>query len=800
MKMSIDWLRSLYADCGDDIEILAERLSVAGLEVESIDPAATLASGVVVAEVLSAEQHPDADRLRVCQVSTGSGDPLTIVCGASNARAGIKVALIQLGGKLPSGDEIKACKLRGVASSGMLCAAGELGLEDDQKGIIEFPEDAPVGEDVMNYLGLSDQVLDIAITPNRGDCLGMQGLAREVRALNKDDYQPYSVQAISATHDDCVSVSLSAPEGCSRYVGRVVRGVSMQVSLPWWMKERLRRAGMNMVGNPVVDCVNYVMLETGQPMHAFDANQLTGSIDVRYAKEGESLLLLNDEEHNLTASSLLVTDEKGPVALAGVMGGKSSAVTNQTTDLFLEAAYFSPDVVASSARDNRVSSDSSYRFERGVDWELPVLAIERLTELLLSILGGSAGPTQKTDNPDMLPKRVTIKLPKKMIERYLGEPISEEAVCAYLLGLGMQVADSKDSWEVAVPSFRSDVTEAVDLIEEVARLYGYDQIAAQPLRGELMIPADAACARHRLVTSLKKYMVAQAFQEVVTYSFISPSLDQSFAMSDAFPSIVVANPISEDMSVMRQSLLPGLLGVWAHNSKRQCSRMQVFEYGQCFVAQEGGVAAYRQEDRLAGLLVGQRQSDHWEASSEAFDFFDVKRAVDQLLKAYHGKVSYEASAHPALHPHQQAKLLSESGRLVGYVGQCHPRLVEESGWRGQPMVFEVLADFVLTPYLPNCQPTSKFPSVRRDLSFVMPESTPVAKVSQFIEKNSGYLLIKLNVFDIFHSDTLGSEKKSVSYGLFFQDVSRTLVDREIDEIIQRVIVVLSDQFGIQLRE
>lgn len=800
MKMSVNWLRSLVGDISLPVPELAERMSAAGLEVESIDALGPLPTGVVVAEVVACEQHPDADRLRVCQVSTGSGDPLTVVCGAPNAREGIKVALIQVGGTLPSGDAIKACKLRGVPSSGMLCSSEELGLGASlNKGIIELPADAPVGEDFVTYLGLDDQVFDIAITPNRGDALGMVGLAREVRALLGKDHEPVSFAAVSDTIADVVSVDLKEAEACPSYVGRVIRGVSMDKPLPWWMRERLRRAGINVTGNPVVDCVNYVMIETGQPMHAFDHSKLQGNVSVRYASSDESLVLLDDRSIELTDTTLVVADDSGPIALAGAMGGKSTAVSDETCDLYLEAAHFKSDVVGHSARSHQVFTDGSYRWERGVDWNMPVPSMERLTQLLLDIVGGEVGPLHETHAAEL--SSTDISLPKTMIKRYLGVDIPDNDVVTYLERLGFQVTVQDDAWQVLVPSFRLDVTRSVDLIEEVGRMHGYDTIASQPLRGVLFMPEDAVSAKHRSVMQLKQFMVGHGFQEVVTYSFVAPELDHVLALDQSLSAVKLANPISEDMSVMRRSLWPGLLDVWAHNSKRQCARMQIFEYGQCFLpGASGQVSDCVQEDRLAGLLAGQRHEDHWQCDSNPFDFFDAKRAVMRLLSQWHITVSCEPSEHPALHPHQQAALVTPAGEMVGHVGQCHPRLLEERSIKGQPILFEVKADFFLSKSLVTCQPISKYPTVRRDLSFVMPEEVPAELVDNIIRKKAGYLLIKLNIFDIFRSEGLGEGRKSVSYGLFFQDVSRTLVDAEIDAIIQSIVEDLSSQHDIYLRE
>lgn len=800
MKMSINWLQSLVGELPMTVPELAERLSIAGLEVESIDEPGPLPSGVVVAEIVSCVQHPDADRLRVCQVSTGLGDPLTVVCGAPNAREGIKVALIQVGGILPSGDAIKACQLRGVPSSGMLCSSDELGLgESLHKGIIELPADAPLGQDFVDYLRLDDHILEIAITPNRGDALGMMGLAREVRALMGKAYEPVSVDAVSAAHDDVISVELPEPNACPRYVGRIIRGVSMDKPLPWWMRERLRRAGINLTGNPVVDCVNYVMIETGQPMHAFDAEKMQGDVVVRYAVPGESVVLLDDRSVDLDSKTLVIADVSGPIALAGAMGGQSTAVSSVTRDLYLEAAHFNPDVVAQSARAHHVFTDGSYRFERGVDWAMPAPAIERLTQLLLDTVGGDAGPLHQTDASTLACVKITV--PKAMVKRYLGVSISDDDVMMHWERLGLQVSAEEDGWHVVVPSFRLDITRPVDLIEELARLYGYDNIASQPLRGVLFMPHDAVSAKHRAVMQLKQFMVGHGFQEVVTYSFVSPELDHALAFDKSVSAVRLTNPISEDMSVMRRSLWSGLLDVWAHNSKRQCARMQVFEYGQCFLPKAGGeLADCVQEDRLSGLLAGQRHEDHWQCDSSPFDFFDAKRAVMRLLTQWHIQASCVPSDHPALHPHQQAALLTPAGEVVGYVGQCHPRLLEERSIKGQPLLFELKADFFLSNPLVECQATSKYPIVRRDLSFVMPEEAPAELVAKVIREKSGHLLVKLNIFDIFRSEGLGEGRKSVSYGLFFQDVSRTLVDAEIDAIIQRIVGDLSAQHDIHLRE
>lgn len=776
----------------------AEKLTMAGLEMESIEPVAPDFSGVVVGQVVQREQHPNADRLSVCQVDLGAGEPVQIVCGASNVRKDLKVAVVKVGGVLPGDFKIKKAKLRGVESNGMICSTSELGLGEGGDGILELVDDALIGQDFREYYQLNDEVIDIAITPNRGDCLSMFGMARELSALDETPWQAPEMLPVEAAIDDQRSITLDAKNGCPRYLGRAVTGLNASVSTPLWMVERLRRAGQRATGLPVVDCINYVMIEMGQPMHAFDADKLQGGITVREAKAGEKVEALGEQSVELVAGSLLVTDEASIVAVAGVMGGEASAVTAETTSIFLESAFFSALAVGQSAKKNSLRSESSYRYERGVDFNLQRPALERVTQLILDLCGGQAGPVVEAVSEADLPKREAIELRASAITRFLDVQLPAEKIESMLRSLGMQVdAGGEGRWLIVPPSYRFDIEQEVDLVEEVIRLYGYDLVPYKPLVGELTMPIDAGISMQSRLMLAKTALVERDYHEAVTYSFVEPTIELALSV-EKNPALPLLNPLAKDMSVMRRSLWPGLLQAMLYNLNRQQTRVRLFEQGKCFFP-DAVTNEVSEANRLAGVLVGNLHNKQWGESDRAVDYYDIKQDVCQLLDSMGVAAVWKDSDHPALHPYQQQAVVI-NGVVAGHVGALHPELVEELGFSQQPFLFELGCDHLGHQGLPEFASFSRFPGMKRDLSFVANEELTASEICDTVCKLSGPLLNKVEVFDIYRSSRVGEGKKSVSLGLLFQDDSRTLTDEEIDKVIQFVVEGLSNELGAQLRD
>ena len=693
MKFSEQWLRS-WSNPAVNREELVAKLSMVGLEVDAVTPVAGDFSGVVVGEILSTEQHPDADKLRVCQVSNGS-DAFQVVCGAPNARPGIRIPFAMIGAVLGEGFTIKKAKLRGVESFGMLCSASELKISDDDSGLLELSGNAPVGTDIRDYLGLDDACIEIGLTPNRGDCLSLQGLAREVSAIYGCAFTPVAIEPIAAAHDEVRTVELFAPQGCARYVGRVIRNVDLSKPTPPWMVERLRRSDIRSI-DAAVDVTNYVMLEQGQPMHAFDLAEIHGGIRVRMAEEGEKLVLLDGQEVTLRADTLVIADHHRALAIAGVMGGEHSGVNERTRDLFLEAAFFDPIVLAGKARSYGLHTDASHRFERGVDFRLARQAIERATALLLDIMGGEAGPVIEAVSESHLPDVAAVTLRAERVTQMLGLEMDHDTIVRLLTALGLGVtAQTAGVWQVSVPSHRFDISLEVDLIEELGRLYGYNLLPVRYPQARLA-PQAKAEARSELPV-LRRLLVARGYQEAITYSFIDPKLFELFA--PGVTPLQLANPISADMAAMRASLWPGLVKAAQHNLNRQQSRVRLFESGLRFVGQLGEL---KQEAMLAGLATGSRLPEGWGNEREAVDFYDVKADVEALLGAAGDAEAFRfvPGEHPALHPGQTARI-ERAGRLVGYLGALHPQLMAELGLEQPIYVFELLLSEIAEGRLPK---------------------------------------------------------------------------------------------------
>ncbi|MFB4367536.1 MULTISPECIES: phenylalanine--tRNA ligase subunit beta [unclassified Pseudomonas] len=790
MKFSEQWLRSWVSPQASREELVA-RLSMAGLEVDSVSPVAGAFSGVIVGEVLSTEQHPDADKLRVCQVSNGS-ETFQVVCGAPNVRPGLKIPFATIGAELPGDFKIKKAKLRGVESNGMLCSASELQISEDNDGLLELPADAPVGQDIREYFELNDVSIEVDLTPNRGDCLSLAGLAREVGALYDAPVTRPQIAAVAPAHDEVRPVDVLAPQACPRYLGRVVRNVDLSKPTPRWMVERLRRADVRSI-DAAVDVTNYVMLELGQPMHAFDLDVIQGGIRVRMAEEGEKLVLLDGQEVTLRADTLVIADHQRALAIAGVMGGEHSGVSATTRDLFLESAFFDTIAVAGKARSYGLHTDSSHRFERGVDSQLAREAMERATALLLEIVGGEAGPIIEVVDPAQLPNVAPISLRAERVEQMLGLKLDDELIVKLLGALGLSVEGGAGQWQVKVPSHRFDISLEVDLIEELARLYGYNRLPVRYPQARLAPQTKAEAVADLPV--LRRLLVARGYQEAITYSFIDPKLFELF--SPGVKPLTLANPISADMAAMRASLWPGLVKAVEHNLNRQQSRVRLFESGLRFVGQ---LDELKQEPMLAGVITGSRLPESWAHGRDSVDFFDAKADVEALLAAAGDAASFTfvPGEHSALHPGQTARIERE-GRLVGYLGAIHPELAKTLGLDQPLFLFELLLGEITAGRMPAFKELSRFPEVRRDLALLVDRDVPAQNLLTDIREQAGEWLTDLRLFDVYQGKGIDPLRKSLAVGLTWQHPSRTLNDDEVSTATQNILTSLEQRFNATLR-
>jgi len=798
MKFSEKWLRELVNPAISTQE-LVDQVTMAGLEVDEVEAAAKDFTGVIVGEILTAEQHPNADKLQVCTVTNGS-EVAQVVCGAPNARAGLKTAFATVGAVLPTPDgkefKIKKAKLRQVESFGMLCAEDELGISDDHDGIMELPADAPVGACIREYLNLDDKVIDVDLTPNRGDCLSISGLAREVGVLNKAPVTFVADNAIEATIDATFPVELKDAADCPRYVGRVIRGINPQAETPLWMKQKLERSGVRSI-DPVVDVTNYILLELGQPMHAFDLDKLSEGIVVRRAEQGEKLTLLDGQEVELNADTLAITDANGPVAMAGIMGGEPTSVTAETQNIFLESAFFNPISIAGRARSYGLHTDSSHRFERGVDWQLQNQAINRATELLLEIVGGEAGPVVETVNQDELPAARQVFLRHSKVNAMLAFEMPAEEIEEILtrLGLVVEQTSTEGEWHVSVPSYRFDIAIEVDLIEELARVYGYNNLPVRTPTASMPIKANDETKV--TIQNVRRALIARGYQEAITYSFIEAGLQKQF--DDQYEGIALANPISAEMAVMRTTIWPGLVKALQYNQNRQQARVRLFESGQRFLPTSGDEII--QENVVAGLLAGARDPEGWNAGKDQVDFFDIKGDLESLLSlgGAEDDFTFVADRHVALHPGQTARI-ERNGEKVGYIGALHPNLVKELGLNGAVYLFEINQAALTQGKLPRYQEISKFPESRRDLALIVDEGVAFDSVRQLAEKEAGEFVKEVTLFDVYQGQGIEKGRKSLAVGLTWQHPSRTLNDEEINSATSAVISALASEFGASLRE
>ena len=811
MQFSENWLRT-FVNPKLSSQELGHALTMAGLEVEEMTPVAPAFGNIVIGEIIEAVKHPDADRLQVCKVNVGKENGiikiLQIVCGAANARVGLKAPCALVGAELP-GISIKQANVRGVESFGMLCSEKELGLAEAATGLLELPADATVGQDIRDYLDLNDTLFTLKLTPNRADCLSILGIARDVAAItgaplnitfnsapnstssNRTSAKPVDIgsQSIALSSQKTMAVLVNAPQACPAYFGRVIEGVNAKAATPDYMIRALERSGVRSI-SAIVDITNFVLIELGQPMHAFDLAKLDTNIEVRFAKAGETLTLLNDTEVKLQADDLVIADNKRAIALAGIMGGEPTSVTDTTTDIFLESAFFTPDIIAGKARRLGLSTDSSYRFERGVDFGNTLFALERATALILEICGGKAGNV--TQAVSILPTRNAVNLRYARLISVLGVNIAKDTVGKLLSQLGFAFTESADSFAVQAPSYRFDIAREEDLIEEIARLHGYDKIEAiAPTATLIMLPApEAALNKAWLADAL----CAQGYQEVVTYSFVDESWERDL-LGNVNP-IALKNPIASNMSVMRSSMWGGLLDTLTYNLNRKQDRAMLFEIGATYSKDKG---AYQEETRVAGLFYGAAQPEQWAAVSRDVDFYDVKATVDALT---HSQAEYRVEAsqnsHPALHPGQSAHVFLH-GKAIGWLGKLHPKWQQHYNLAKNTFLFELETSSLLKTKVPAYEEVSKFLAVRRDIAIVVDANVSVEAILIAVKEAHISLLQEIQLFDVYQGKGIEENKKSLAFLILMQDTHKTLVDKEAEAAMAELLKLLENKFGAQLR-
>jgi phenylalanyl-tRNA synthetase beta chain len=793
MKISEQWLREWVSPDLDSKQI-AHQLTMAGLEVDSISPVAGKFNDVVVGLVEQVTPHPEADRLSICQVDIGKGELLSIVCGANNVRSNLKVAVATIGSILPNGLKIEKTQLRGEMSEGMLCSSDELGLSDSAEGILELDEDAPVGKDLRNYLALDDVVIDIDLTPNRADCLSVMGIAREVATLNSMSYESVQINEVKPEIDAKVSITIDDYEYCGLYCARVVRNIRQNAKTPSWIKERLRRSGIRPI-HPVVDVTNYVMLELGQPMHAFDLAKVANGIHVRLANKDEPLTLLDGSEALLREDTLVIADGEKALAIAGVMGGQESAVNEMTVDIFLESAFFNPVKIAGVARSYGLSTDSSHRFERGVDPNLQVQAIERATELLLEIVGGQQGQLLCQKQDISLPQKREVKLRPSRVNKLLGVEIAEDDMLQVLAGLGMDVSCQQSTWDVLVPTHRFDIAIEADLIEEIGRIYGYDNLHEQQIMASLSVnkTSETIDVSHHVA----KHLSHQAYSETISYSFVDPKLQALIYPDQQVKQLI--NPISSELSQMRLGLWPGLLASLIYNQHRQVNDLKLFETGLTFKFEGSQLL---QKTQVGGLIAGKVHENQWNQSTRDVDFYDIKGDIDALLAsiARFKTVKYLAAEHPALHPGQSAHIMIDD-EYAGICGALHPNLARVLDISTPVFLFELSIDALCRSPRAQYKSISKYPMIRRDLAFLANHMISADEIKeQLLAQDCDNCLQRVDIFDVYSGEGIPEGKKSIALGLTLQHPSRTLIDDEINQFVAAIIKRLGENLKLQLRE
>lgn len=795
MKFSELWVRE-WVNPAIGTEQLCEQITMLGLEVDGVENIAGEFNGVAVGEVVECAQHPDADKLRVTKVNVGDERLLDIVCGAPNCRQGLKVACAVEGALLPGDFKIKKTKLRGQPSEGMLCSFSELGISEDHSGIIELPQDAPIGMDLRQYLQLDDKAVEISLTPNRADCLSIRGIAREIGVVNNLAVNEPHFTPVQPTVADKVAIEMSAPEACPRYLLRVVKNVNIKAATPNWMKEKLRRCGLRSI-DPIVDITNYILLELGQPMHAFDAAKISQPVQVRMAKDGEELVLLDGGTAKLQSNTLLIADQKGPLAMAGIFGGEASGVNGETKDVILEAAFFAPLAITGRARQYGLHTDSSHRFERGVDFMLQHKAMERATALLLEICGGEAGEICEAVSEQHLPKLKQVQLRRAKLDSLLGHHIDTPIVTQIFERLGLAVQYADDVWTVTSASWRFDIEIEEDLIEEVARIYGYNSI-----------PNNAPLA-HLHMKDIPEYLLEMArmrtafvdsdYQEIVSYSFVDPEVQQ--LLHPEQNALILPNPISREMSAMRVSLLPGLLTTTAYNQNRQQNRVRIFESGLRFIPDATAENGIRQEYVIGALIVGDKRPVHWEHKGENVDFFDLKGDLERILSLTKAgnRLRFVAKSYAALHPGQSAAIMLDD-KEIGFIGTVHPKVVQQLGLSGKPIVFEIEWAAIAEREVPSAKEISRFPANKRDIAVVVDDAIPAGEVLETCRQAGGKQLVNVNLFDVYQGSNLPEGKKSLAISLTIQDTEKTLEEKDINAVISVVLAELKQRFNAYLRD
>lgn len=796
MKFSESWLRE-FVNPAIDSEALMHQLTMAGLEVDGVTPACPEFDGLVVAEVKSVISHTDTKKLNICQVDCGEKELLTIVCGAANVRAGMRTVLAKLGATLPNKPKLEPVTLKGVTSYGMLCSASEIGLGEisqgeDSDGIIELSTDVPIGKSLNEIIDINDKIIEISLTPNRGDCLSLRGIAREVAVFNNIDLSFPEIEAVELSSKAKRNVKLSAVAGCPRYVGRVIEKVDASVTPPLWLTEKLRRSGIRSI-NIVVDITNFVMLELGQPMHAFDNNKLKGDIEVRYPKDQESIKLLDESEYEVKPDTLLISDDSGPLAMAGLMGGFDSAVLPESTDIFLESAFFTPDIIIGEARQYGLHTDSSHRFERGVDTELQQSAIERATRLIIQLCGGQAGPLVDVRDEANIPRNDQVILRKSQIKRVLGIDLDEQFVTDTFIKLEMECKFVENEWLTIAPSHRFDIKIEVDLIEELARIYSYDAILVATPNNHLKMRAPNS--KHETVKHIREILVNRDYYEVITYSFIDPKLHK--LLNNKESNLVLANPIAPELSEMRSSLLPGLLNSLQYNIKRQQERVRLFEAGMVFIGNE----ELQQEVHVGGLIYGNNNEKQWDIDDKLCDFYDLKCDIETILysMAEADRVELKPSQSDMLTPGQAIDIFID-GCETGCAGKLHPKICSDLNLNENVYLFEFKIESLAKNEVLKYQTISRFPSIKRDIAVLIDETIALAEVVSSVKNDATSLLSNLELFDVYQGEGIEKGKKSLALGLTFQATSSTLKDEEVETIMEKVIDGLHNKFGAKLRE
>ena len=788
MKISEQWLRE-WVNPKVSTEELAEQLTMLGLEVDEVLPAAGEFSHVVVAEIVAIEKHPDADKLNVCQVSIGTDDDLQIVCGAPNARVGLKAPLAMIGAVLPGDFKIKKSKLRGLDSSGMLCSNVELGLSDDHSGLLELSSSAAVGQNIREYLQLDDSIIDIDLTPNRADCFCVKGIAIDVACLNNMDITIPTINDVTATHKENIEVTVTAQKQCPSYLCRVINNINNNAETPIWMQEKLRRSGIRSI-HPVVDVTNYVMLELGQPMHGFDKAAINGAIEVKMAAKEEKITLLDGKEVQLNDSFMMIADQQRYLAIAGVMGGQDSGVNVDTQDIVLESAYFDPATIMGKSRDLGIHTESAHRFERGVDPSLQRQAMQRATQLIVDICGGEVGEITEATTEKYLPTASKITLSKDKLLRVLGFEVAEQQVTSILTGLHMQVDYKDDYWQVLAPSSRFDISIEEDLIEEIVRIIGYDKMPSMNLLSESVIMQLPETMISQI--QIKSQLNDLGYLEAINYSFVSEKQLETYSLNQ--DSITLKNPLTEEFAVMRTSLLPGIMESIKYNLRRQNDSIKMFETGNVFHQ----VTSIVEDEKLIAISTGKRHAEHWGLAKDSFDFYDCKGDLESLLSNTKLPYTFKISSYAFLHPGRQAEVVL-NGNDIGWIGQVHPEICRKTGVKKEVYAFELYIENINKTSLPSYQDISKYPSVRRDIAMIVDDTISYQQISNIITDELGSLLVDVFVFDKYQGENIGSGKRSLAVGLVLQQKNSTFEDKDVDKLMSKVVSSIKENLDVEIR-